>query len=165
MGIGIQGSGKTTILKKFAEENKYVYICPDDIRQELAGDTDDHSKDNDVWGVANSRLRENYDQGKTIVFDATFADEFYRKMFLDGLRDHGVKSIQGLFVDVPIETALKRNSQRDRQVPEDVIKETKQSLVESPPKIEEGIDSLLVIDENSKIKRSETKDYEHISRK
>jgi len=32
MGIGIPGSGKTTILKEFADKNGYEYICPDDIR-------------------------------------------------------------------------------------------------------------------------------------
>jgi predicted kinase len=165
MGIGIPGSGKTTILKRFAEENKYTYICPDDIREELAGDASDQSKDRDVWGVANARLRESYDKGNTIVFDATFADKFYRKMFLDGLREHGVNNIQALYVDIPLETALERNSQRDRQVPEVIIKKMNQSLMDVPPKIEEGIDSLLVIDQNARIIRSETKDYEHLSRR
>ncbi len=79
MGIGIPGSGKTTIIKAFADRNNYTYICPDDIRTELTGDPRDQTKNKEVWETARQRVSEAIHQGKTVVVDATFAHAEQRR--------------------------------------------------------------------------------------
>src|SRR3989344_3628898 len=105
VGIGVAGSGKTTILKKFAADHRYAYICPDDIRQELLGDTTDNSRNPEIWKEAYQRTRDHLQKGESIVFDATFADQEYRRAFLKFARENGAEKIQGIFVDVPSEVA------------------------------------------------------------
>jgi predicted kinase len=82
MGIGIPGSGKTTALKPFAEQNAYAYLCPDDIRIELTGNSADQSRNREVWAEAHKRVAHALENGETIVFDATFARDSERKNFI-----------------------------------------------------------------------------------
>ncbi len=90
------GSGKTTVLKRFADENEYTYICPDDIRQELTGSASDQSKNREVWVEAYKRTEEELLKGKSVVFDATFTNPEQRKDFLSFVRQKGAEKIQGV---------------------------------------------------------------------
>jgi predicted kinase len=58
LGIGIPGSGKTTVLKKLANDYNYSYICPDDIRFELTLDMSDQSRNKEVWRESYHRLEQ-----------------------------------------------------------------------------------------------------------
>lgn len=151
MGIGIPGSGKTTVLKTFADKNSYIYICPDDIRQELTGNAADQSKNREVWAEAYKRLGEKLEQGQTVVFDATFVNPEQRKQFIDFARAHGAEKIQGVHLDVNLEIAKERNSERERQVPEYVLDKMDSSLREAPPQVEDGFDLVVSLDEEQKM--------------
>ena len=76
--IGVPGSGKSTYIKNSKKENDIV-ICPDTIRKELTGDVSDQSKNEKVWKLAFSRLREALlnleDPYQDIWFDATSCKE------------------------------------------------------------------------------------------
>lgn len=157
ISIGIPGSGKTTVLKEFAEKYGYDYVCPDDIRMEISGDAKDQSKNREVWELAHQRLKDYLAEEKTVVFDATFANPEGRKKFLDFSKESGASKIQGIYFDVPLEVAKERNARRDRQVPEKVLENMESSLSGAKPKIEEGLDSIFTLDEYQKLVRAEMK--------
>jgi len=69
LSIGVPGSGKTTFLKKFANENSFVYICLDDIREELCGDAKDQSRNQEVWDLGLLRIIEAIEGNNSVVFD------------------------------------------------------------------------------------------------
>lgn len=145
MGIGLPGSGKTTILKPFAERNSCTYICPDDIRFELLGDASDQSKNKEVWQEAYKRTKDALCKGETVVLDATFANSFERKDFIRFVREHGARTVQGAFADVPLEIAGERNRTRERVVPDYAMEEMNEMLNSVPPVIEDGFDSIFEI--------------------
>lgn len=151
MGIGMPGSGKTTVLKAFAEKNQYVYICPDDIRLEITGDTKDQSKNKEVWARAYSLVGERLSEGKTVVFDATFAAEQDRTRFIDFARKNGAQKIQGVYMDIPLEVAKERNIKRERTVPEHALDRMSENLKNAPPSIKNGFDSIFTFDEFQKL--------------
>jgi predicted kinase len=157
MGIGIPGSGKTTVLKKLADDYGYSYICPDDIRQELTGRANNLSKEPQVWDEAYRRLEQNIKNGKTVIFDATFNSPQMRSKCLNAARKYGVEKIQGIHLDIPLELAQKRNRFRERVVPEIVLNKMHAKLEADPPDITEGFDTLFTLDEFQKLAEVEMK--------
>jgi predicted kinase len=147
MGIGIPGSGKTTILKPFAESHSYVYISPDDIRAQLLGDETDQSKNVEVWREAYRRVADSLKKGKTVVFDATFAKDFERKDFIQFARRHGADKINGAFAKVSPKIAYKRNRARGRIVPLHAIERMNTMLEKAPPIVEDGFDRVFDLTE------------------
>lgn len=162
VGIGIPGSGKTSILKKFAAEHGYAYICPDDIREELTGNASDQSRNAEVWGKARKKLQEFLKQDLIIVFDATFANQDQRKDFLAFARENGAEKIQGVHVSVPLEIAKERNQGRIRQVPERVLERMENELKNSPPNETDGFDSVCTINGNENLAAAEMNEKETI---
>ncbi len=147
IGIGIPGSGKTTVLKDFAEKYNYIYICPDEIRMEMLGDAADQSKNSEVWAEAHQRMRDFLAQGQTVVFDATFTNANGRKNFLDLARQSGAEKIQGILFDTPLEIAQERNLSRERQVPEHAMQRMHNDLQKDKPSLEDGLDAIFTLNE------------------
>lgn len=165
MGIGVPGSGKTTALRPFAEQNSYVYISPDDIRTELTGDSKNQSKNKEVWMEAHRRVAEALLDNKTVVFDATFARDSERKSFISFARENGAEKVQGVFARVPYDIASERNSHRERVVPDHAMERIQKMLDENPPKIEDGFDSIFDINEMQELIRAEIKSEDQIINK
>lgn len=143
LGIGIPGSGKTTFLKKLAQERGYAYLAPDDIREELTGDNLDQSRNKEVWAVAEERMRTHFKDGKSVVFDATFAKGHERRAFLESARAAGAQRMEGYWFDVPLEVARERNASRTRQVRDHALVRMDALIREDPPMLSEGLDSLV----------------------
>jgi predicted kinase len=160
MGIGIPGSGKTTLLKKFSEDYGYSYICPDDIRLKLTGDPRDQSKNKEVWDEAYNLLKQYLMEGKTVVFDATFADVRARVNCIKLARQCGVEKVQGIYINSPIEIARERNLNRERVVPEHVLERMHKNLDSVPPDLQEDFDSIFTLDEYHKLMRAKLKNEE-----
>lgn len=165
IGIGTPGSGKTTVMKNFAEKYGYVYICPDDIREELTGSVIDQSKNREVWAEAHKRVKEQFGHGKTVVFDATFTNPEQRKEFLAFARENGAEKIQGVYLDVDLETAKERNEKRERKVPSYVLERMDKSIRDFPPNIKDGLDSVFTLDEEQELTRAEMKNENEIIQK
>jgi predicted kinase len=152
IGIGIPGSGKSTILKRFAEKNNYIYICPDDIRFELTGDSADQTKNKEVWELAHKRAEEALGRNRSIVFDATFTVGPQRRDFIQKLKTWGANKISGIYLDTGLEIAKQRNNERERKVPEFVLDRMHIGLQDQSPDLTDGFDSVFTLDENQNIK-------------
>ena len=143
VGIGIPGSGKTTVLKRFAKENNLFYINKDEIRHELLGDATDQSQNKMVWEEERNRIEYVLSEGMSIVTDSTLAEQSKRRNQLEFIQNAGAERIIGIYFDVPLETALERNTSRDRVVPEDAVRMMHRQLQENPPSLEDGFDALV----------------------
>lgn len=151
MGIGAPGAGKTTFLKSFAEKYSYDYICPDDIRLELTGNSKDQSRNEEAWNIAYGAVGKLISKGKNVVFDATFAKISDRIRFIKFAKAVGAEKIQGIFLDVPLEVTKERNANRERTIPEYAVERLHRQLSENPPKIEDGFDSIFTLDEYQRL--------------
>lgn len=105
------------------------------------------TKNREVWEEAYGRVISFIESGKTVVFDATLADERTRNNFIKLVKENGVDNIQGLYVDVPLETAKERNAKRDRVVPQFVLDLMHENLSKNPPSVEEGFSAIFTLDE------------------
>ncbi len=143
VGIGIPGSGKTTILKAFAKRNGYAYISPDEIRKAFSGDEKDQSRNKEVWQEAYRKLTVRLGENKSVVFDATFANPVDRKKFLDFAKNSGAENIEGVFFDTPLEIAKERNGKRERVVPAEALEQMHEWLKDHPPEASEGFDEII----------------------
>ncbi len=162
MGVGIPGAGKTSFLKPFAEKNAYTYICPDDIRAEISGNTLSQTVNKEAWAEAHRRVTEAFSKGENVVFDATFAKDFERKDFIEFARREGAKKVQGVFMATPLSVALRRNDMRDRSVPEYAIERMHRQLKDSTPIVEDGFDSVFDLNEFQELKRAEMQGEEKV---
>ena len=77
------------------------------------------------------------------IYDATNVVRKQRRQAIALARKSGFTHLTGLWLDVPIEICLERNSQRSRQVPEAVIFRMARRLYGALPSVEEGFDRLI----------------------
>lgn len=129
--VGIPGSGKTTFAKKLcmARPEKYVCVSSDWIRRELYGNESIQGDGKKVFDtlskMVGSLLYSTNQISRTVIVDATNVN-------LGGLKSliHSINKrlpfactyrIKGVVFDVDYSLCVKRNSERSRVVPEDVM--------------------------------------------
>lgn len=148
MMCGPAGSGKTTKATEFVKKDPQfrVWISSDDIRKEIYGDESIQTDAEYVFQLMEERTIDALKRGKIVVYDAMNLRARDRKRMLDKLK--------GMFpelmclcvsVEVPLETALQRNSSRARQVPEKIIR-SQFKRFESPTE-KEGWDDILILND------------------
>ena len=121
MMIGLVGSGKSYHAKKLAEEYDATVFSSDALREEMFGDVN-HQADNDVlFKELHKRIRECLASGKSAIYDACNISYKRRMEFLKSLNKIPCEKIAVLMA-TPYEVCLERNAQRERKVPEYVIK-------------------------------------------
>ncbi len=136
--IGLPASGKSTFAKSHPE---CVTICPDEIRQEFFGDAANQSHGDLVFAVAWARINQALAENKDVIFDATNCQRKYRKSIFKNTPKE-TKHVAVVF-NTPIDVCKKRNSKRNRKVPESVIE--RMSAKFSKPTKEEGFDEIIEI--------------------
>lgn len=141
IGIGLPGSGKSTVLKPLAAELGAVYVCPDNIRTEVTGDPADQTRNAFVWKLAYDRLERALKTEGLAVFDATNANGADRRKLVK-LCASRADVVEGLWFDVPLMVCLERNRSRARVVPDEVIGRMYYQLKRDPPTLEEGFSNL-----------------------
>lgn len=133
--IGVPGSGKTTYANKvlhaelpvgrstdFAERIKdiqVVHISSDNIREELYGNEAEQSKNAKVFEAFYKRLKVALEEGKDVVLDATNINRKTRKRIFENV-PKGTQ-VEAHIVWAAINTAIYRDSHRDRVVGKEVI--------------------------------------------
>lgn len=120
MLIGLPASGKPTIAKELSKLEGAIIVSSDEIRQELLGDINDQSQNTKVFEEVEKRIKEGLLKGN-VIYDATNINYKKRRAFLQRLNKIEVEKI-AVLVATPYEECIERNANRDRKVPEEVIK-------------------------------------------
>lgn len=141
IGIGLPGSGKTTVLTELAAQDGAAYICPDDIRLEFTGDVADQSYNQEVWRETYRRIHAALDAGHSVVVDATNAKKPDRLRLIAHCR-RKADQVQGIWFVAPLRVILERNQRRARVVPDLAIGRMAGWLEACPPTTADGFDQL-----------------------
>ncbi|MDA8234660.1 MAG: ATP-binding protein [Clostridia bacterium] len=112
---GLPGSGKST----YARELPGRYVSTDEIREFVTGDARNIYHDDLVFTMAREMVKQFLKGGEDVVYDATNLTRADRKKAAKWAGDRPVRVV---WVDCPLELALERNRERERQVPEEVIR-------------------------------------------
>lgn len=139
---GISGSGKSTFRDLLVAKGMDC-VCPDIIRYNLYGDENIQGDGKKVFDIAYSQMIDYGEQEQDCVFDATNVTKKARKKIIEKAKNY-YDFILCYYLHTPLPIALKRNSKRQRQVPEDVIYSQHQRFEQ--PSLDEGFDYIAVIE-------------------
>ena len=151
--MGVPGSGKSTYVKNILKYGD-IYISRDEIRYSLLTEEDDYfAKENEVIktfidNIDKSLINEEY--CGDVYADATHLSPKSRAQILNKLKNKDKVSV--IYLDIPLNLILERNAQRKGRalVPENVVRRMYNSII--LPTKAEGIEKLIIIDENQKVK-------------
>lgn len=118
--VGICASGKSTKAKDFAIKYDAKIFSSDELRAEMFGDVNDQSHNQEIFNELHRRIKECLKEGKSAVYDACNISYKRRMAFISELKNIHCEKICVLMA-TPYEECLKRNSVRERKVPEHVI--------------------------------------------
>lgn len=122
---GIPGSGKSTFAKQWVAQDpaNRVRANRDNIRYELYGKYSGLSKDQEgkITQVEHSLIRKALKQNKNVIVDDMNLTQRFLKPYYVMSAESGVKLAHKDF-PVALDEVLRRNANRDRKVPEDVIR-------------------------------------------
>lgn len=141
--IGVSGSGKST----FCKDLKLPVVSTDSIRYQMFGDEAcqlaPEKVFNTAYGMVASCLRCHSD----VIFDATSTTEWSRKTLLTKMKNciGDFRKVAILFM-TPVEECKRRNANRLRVVPEDVIDRQYRQLMRDAHTIPDQFDEVVVIE-------------------
>lgn len=121
MMCGLPASGKSHEAQELAAIYNATVFSSDDLRIELFGDVN-HQEDNQTMFVElHRRVKECLKSGHSAILDATNTNYKKRIAFLAELKNIACEKICVLMA-TPYKECLRRNDERERQVPEYVLK-------------------------------------------
>lgn len=138
LGMGVPGSGKSSFLKPLAAELGFLYVSRDDVRARLLGDANDRTQQDMIADAADAMAFEALASGMSVIYDGTFAEPKKRRMLVRALLDAGADRVLGVWIATPLPIALLRNDERERKVPEQVIREMHDAFERQPPALGES---------------------------
>lgn len=148
---GLPGSGKTTAANALAEnyDGEIHVHSSDAIRKELFGDESVQDKPQMVFNELHKRIKNNLRNGISTIYDATNIDGKFRRAFLEELKMIPCRKVNMCIV-TPYEDCLNFNKNRERVVPEYVIRD--RYMHWQPPSYQEGFDEIKLSVTNSAYK-------------
>jgi len=130
--VGLPGSGKSTYLQSLGAHA----ISSDDIRRILADDPTNQSIHRKVFATIRYLIRQRLAIGRDVTYvDATNLTVRERRQYIRLGQLHSCE-VEAVFFDVPLNTCLERNRNRNRQVPEEAVRDMARKLI--PPSTAEG---------------------------
>lgn len=141
MLCGIPGVGKSTYIEGL--EGEYVVLSSDSIREELYGCENEQGDAVEVFEILHKRLKEKLAEGKSVIYDATNISRKRRKHVLSLIAKTKCKK-EIVYINVDLETALERDSKRERKVGKHVIEKMYKGM--HIPQYTEGWDSIEIKD-------------------
>ena len=123
---GLSGAGKTTVLANHPEidRSRYLTINPDAIKEEMARrglipevaglspmEASDLVHEESSYLARQLAIRAQGD-GKNLIWDITMSDLAKTEQRITSLRESGYTKVDALFVQIPIETSLRRTEER-----------------------------------------------------
>ncbi|MCW2906479.1 MAG: toxin component of a toxin/antitoxin system [Actinomycetia bacterium] len=126
---GLGGAGKTTVLTRHAgiDLSQYLMINPDGMKEEMARrgmipeveglspmEASELVHEESSYLASQLALRAQA-EGKNLIWDITMSSEGSTLKRINELSSAGYTRIDGLFVEIPIETSLKRIESRHRE--------------------------------------------------
>lgn len=141
MICGLPGSGKSTYAKEISSTYNAIVHSSDALRGELFGDENANDKNSDLFQELHKRIKTDLSSGKNVIYDATNINYKRRKAFVGETKKYNCEKICCL-IATPYEQCLIQNKNRERQVPDDVIKKMYMSFY--IPQKYEGWDSIRI---------------------
>jgi predicted kinase len=125
---GLPGSGKTTVLNRHAgiDLSKFLMINPDGIKEamaarglipEVAGLSPMEASDlahEEASHIAKRLARQAQADGKNVVWDVTMSSPTSAELRVGELRAAGYRSVDGIFIDIPVAASVQRAAARHR---------------------------------------------------
>jgi predicted ABC-type ATPase len=123
---GLSGAGKTTVLANHPEidRSKYLAINPDNLKEEMARcgmipeveglspmEASELVHEESSYLARQLAIRAQAD-GKNLIWDITMSDQTKTEQRITDLREAGYTKVDALFVQIPIETSLRRTESR-----------------------------------------------------
>lgn len=146
--IGIPASGKSTFAQLLAQTDNYQIISTDTIRQQLYGDETIQGNWLDIEAEVITQIQQSLKSNIPVIYDATNVKRAWRMDLLAKIEGCTEKSIDWLawYLNLDVNISQEWNSQRIRQVPENIINNMAQNLKQFPPHIAEGFIDIKVIE-------------------
>ena len=121
MLVGLPASGKSYKAQELAQEYNAEIFSSDALREELFGDVNHQADNNKLFIELYRRIKACLESGKSAIYDACNISYKRRMAFIQELKNIPCEKICVLMA-TPYEECLKRNAERERKVPEEVIK-------------------------------------------
>ena len=125
--IGVQGAGKSTFCKKYLSDYEYVNL--------------DTLKSRDKEEKLVKKL---FGEGKSFVVDNTNRLKSDRERYIPMAIAKDYK-IVGYYFEPDLKACLRRNKNRSRKVPENVIREYYNIVLNNRPTYDEGFDEIYTV--------------------
>jgi predicted kinase len=145
MLIAPPGAGKSTLAQQWMEYFPgTVWVSTDQVREELYGDAAIQGNWSEIERCVVQKIQAAIDDGQTVLYDATNVRRDWRMGFFQRLSPNWLSNPQpqaqwiGWQMDTSLATCQKRNRQRDRKVPKEVILKHYNWLEQFPPCTAEG---------------------------
>ena len=138
---GCSGAGKTTFSKKFAEDNKLLYLGIDDFYAKVNGDECLHTNTFEVWIEFYKAIHEVEIKGLDCIIDTNAITRTHRAQFIEWFPtfEHHL-----IYISADPELRKYNNKRRRRQVPDDVMDRMTAQL-EKPRLGDEGFKTVTYI--------------------
>lgn len=140
MLVGLPASGKSTAAEHLCKLG-YKIHSSDALRKELSQKNVDPIDNNKLFQILHSKIKEDLGKGNKVVYDATNISRKRRTAFLQEIKRYDTHN-RCVFKATDYKTCVERDSKRDAQVGEDVIKRMYNSFW--VPQLYEGWDNIAI---------------------